>query len=70
MASVISKKNAARAVDRNKVERRCREAMRFYMTRIKEPLALILRAKREAVDASSEDLKSDIKALMASVTLA
>lgn len=65
MASVVSKKIAARSVDRNRIERRCREALRAHMPRIREPLALVLHGKREAVGASFEETKKDIEALLA-----
>lgn len=72
MASVVSKKIAARAVDRNRTERRCREAVRAHMLRIRKPLApphaglaLVFHGKREAISASFEETKKDIETLLA-----
>ncbi len=64
MASVVSKKIAARAVDRNRIERQCREALRAHLRRIKEPVALVFHGKREAASASFRETKKDIEALL------
>jgi len=64
MACVVSKKVAARATDRNKVERRCRGVMRPQMVDIKKPCALVFLAKREVVDASYAQISRDIGALI------
>ncbi len=63
-ACVISKKTAARAVDRNKVERRCREALRPLLKAVAKPVALVFHAKREALGASFKDIARDIKGLV------
>jgi ribonuclease P protein component len=63
-ACVVSKKTAARAADRNKIERRCRESLRPILARINTPAALIFYGKREAVQASFGDIQKDINALL------
>ena len=65
MACVVSKKVTRRAVDRNRVQRRCREIIFPYIIRIKKPLALVLYAKREAKAASFADTTKDITVLLA-----
>ncbi len=59
-ACVVSKKIAARAIDRNGIQRRCREVLRSHLINIKQPFALVFHAKREAVSASLADTKKDI----------
>src|SRR3989338_9429348 len=66
-ACVVSKKIAVRAVDRNKIERRCREALRPHMSQIKKSIALIFHAKREARDASYAEIVRDVEKLLSSV---
>lgn len=63
-ACVVSKKIAARAVDRNRIERRCREVLRPLMKNIKQPFALIFHAKREAVGATFVEIQRDILKLL------
>jgi ribonuclease P protein component len=64
MASVVSKKVSARAVDRNRVERYCRESLRTHMRKIVKPVALVFLAKREAVGASLPEIQKDIDTLL------
>ena len=63
-ACVVSKKVSARAVDRNRIERRCRETLRPLLPHIQKPTALIFHAKREALAASSEEMQQDIQKLL------
>jgi ribonuclease P protein component len=63
-ASVVSKKVSARAVDRNKVKRRCRNSLAKLMPAIHKPVALVLYAKREAKDAEFSDIDRDIASLL------
>lgn len=70
MASVVSKKIAARSVDRNRIDRQCREALRPHMNNIQDPVALIFRAKREAASATPSDLRKDIEVLVSRASLA
>ncbi|MBI5457613.1 ribonuclease P protein component [Candidatus Kaiserbacteria bacterium] len=67
VALVVSKKIAKRAVDRNKIERRCREALRPLITKMRKPAALILHAKREAREASYAEVALDIGKLLRSL---
>ena len=61
---VVSKKIAARSVDRNRIERRCREALRPLVRGIQQPIALVFHAKREAVDATFTEIQQDIQKLL------
>jgi len=63
-ACVVSKKVSARSVDRNRIERRCRESLRPFLIQMKEPAAFIFYAKRESVSASSEEIQQDIRKLL------
>lgn len=64
VACVVSKKIAARAVDRNRVKRQCREALRPFIKEVQKPTALIFRAKREAVEATFAEIRQDIQKLL------
>ena len=64
VACVVSKKVAARAVDRNLIKRRCRDAARRLIADIKEPLALVFYANRNAKDASYEEIEKDMSKLV------
>lgn len=66
-ACVVSKKIAARAVDRNRIQRRCREVVRSYIGQIEQPIALVFYGKRGAGAASFADTKKDIENLLANV---
>ena len=63
-ACVVPKKIASHAVDRNRIERRCRETLRPLLASVGKPVALIFHAKREAVAASLEDVRKDIETLL------
>ncbi|MDO8561991.1 MAG: ribonuclease P protein component [bacterium] len=64
IACVVSKKTAARAVDRNLIKRRCRAAARNLLADIKKPLAFIFYANRNAKGASFAEIKQDVDELM------
>src|SRR3989344_3284887 len=66
-ACVVSKKVSARSVDRNRIERLCREILRPELARMKEPTAFIFFAKRESVSASLKDIRQDIQKLFGRV---
>src|SRR3989344_2187940 len=66
-ACVVSKKVSARSVDRNRIERRCRESLRPLLIQMKERAALIFYAKRESVAASSKEIQQDIRKLLEGV---
>ena len=66
-AIVVSKKAAARAVDRNKIKRRSRNVLAKHMAEVKKPVALVLYAKRDALKAEPSDVNSDIAGLLARV---
>ncbi|MEK7106935.1 MAG: ribonuclease P protein component [Patescibacteria group bacterium] len=62
---VVSKKTAARAVDRNSIKRRWREAMRECLSSAPSPCVLIFYAMRPAKGASFAEIKKDVAALVA-----
>lgn len=64
MASVVSKKVSARAVDRNRIERQCRETLQSHMRAMSEPLALVFRAKAAAAHAANVELGRDVERLL------
>lgn len=64
IACVVSTKAAARAVDRNLIKRRCRDAVRNLIAGAKEPLALIFYANKNAKKASFKEMKADIEKLI------
>ena len=61
---VVSKKVARRAVDRNTIKRRAREAMRPILEQITTPAFFMLYAKREALGAISQEITQDVKKLL------
>jgi len=61
---VVSKKTAPRAVDRNLIKRRWREAMRECLPFLSAPATLIFYAMRPANNASYKDIKKDVAALV------
>ena len=63
-ACVVSKKVSARSVDRNRIERRCRESLRPFLAGMKEPTAFIFFAKREAASATFAEIRRDIGKLL------
>ena len=63
-ACVVSKKVAAKAIQRNRIKRQCRESVRARAGGVPEPLALIFRAKKEAVRATFAELDHDIRSLI------
>lgn len=64
VACVVSKKVVRKAVDRNRIKRRCREALRQLMTHIKQSVALVLYANTTSNKATFEELSDDIKNLL------
>lgn len=63
-ACVVSKKIAARSVDRNRIERSAREALRPLLAKTRASVALIVYAKREALEASPAEVVRDIEKLL------
>ena len=60
----VSTKVARKAVERNRIKRLCREAVRNMLGELKQPLALVFYAKREATRASHGDVTRDIEKLI------
>lgn len=63
-ACVVSKRVSARSVDRNRIERHCRESLRPAIALLKEPTALVFIAKREAASATFKEIQQDIQKLL------
>lgn len=63
-AVVVSKKAAAKAVDRNKIKRRARNVLAKRIPSAGKPVALVLYAKREANEAEFPDIERDIESLL------
>ena len=70
LACVVSKKVEPKAVERNLIKRRCREAVRAHIrTRASAPpLLLVFRAKKEATGATFADMLRDIGGLVDKVS--
>src|SRR3989338_9492842 len=64
MACVVSKKTAARAVDRNLIKRRCRAAAGDLIADIRKPLVFIFYASRNAKGAAFAEIKRDVEKLI------
>jgi len=64
----VSTTVARKAVERNRVKRLCREAVRKTLGKVKRPLALAFYAKREAREASYADIARDIETLIAKLS--
>src|SRR3989344_8068840 len=63
-ACVVSKKVTSKAVERNRIKRWCREAVRMHAWSIGRPLALVFRAKKEASHATFRDVERDVHSLV------
>ncbi|MDR3570728.1 MAG: ribonuclease P protein component [Candidatus Pacebacteria bacterium] len=62
-ATVVSKKTAVKAVDRNKIKRHMRSALAKAAPAVKAPQALVLYAKAEVKNANYRDILNDIESL-------
>lgn len=63
MACVVSKKVFPNAVDRARERRRCRAALAEHISKVHEPLALVVRIRKSAGDAPFQALRHDVKVL-------
>ncbi len=63
-ACVISTKTAPRANVRNTVKRRCRAVLLPILKTLKEPIVIVLHAKKGASEASMLELKAEIEKLV------
>lgn len=66
-AVVVSKKVSLRAVDRNKIKRRARNAIAKRILGVKKPIGLVFYAKRETKGAEFSEISRDIEALFSRV---
>src|SRR3989344_2469237 len=66
LTCIVSKKVSPRAVQRNLIKRRCREAVRAHLRASTSvpPLVLVFRAKKEAAGATFADIFRDIGGLI------
>ncbi len=64
-ACVVSKKAAAKAVDRNLIKRRCREACSLAIKGLSARCSFVFYAKKEARGATYRELEADIRKLLA-----
>ncbi len=62
---VVSKKVAARAVDRNALKRRCREIALPLVGGMKRPVAIVVYPKKAALGASFAQMKASLSKLLA-----
>ena len=63
-ACVVSKKVSLKAVVRNTIERRCREAIRKNAKNMHKDTVYIFHAKKEAASALFSDINSDVEVLL------
>lgn len=70
IACVVSKKTVARAVDRNRIKRMCREAAQACLAGVMAPRTLVFYAKRPAAGASFTMIQEDIKRLIGKILIA
>ena|SRR5581483_9737955 len=67
IATIVSKKAAARAVDRNLIKRRVRASLQKHIAALPAPSALMFYAKKEAARADFDHIRDDIEKLLAKV---
>ena len=60
IAVVVSKKTEKKATKRNKVKRIVREAVKEIYLNLSDGYDIILNVKKEALEASKEDIKKDL----------
>ena len=61
---VVSKKTAKKAVDRNKLKRRCREIASPLVASLKRPIAVIVYPKKTALTVPFEEAETSIASLL------
>lgn len=59
-AGVIVAKGSRRAVDRNRIKRKIREAVRLYLLPVLGRVDFVIRTRKEIYGASDEDLRADL----------
>ena len=63
-ACVVSKKASPKAVERNRLKRRCRECAHQALEKFNAPLALVFRAKKGSGGTSHASICRDVQALV------
>jgi ribonuclease P protein component len=66
-ACVVSKKIAAHAVDRNRIKRRCREALRTTPGTVTGTRVVVFYAKKESKNATFQEVVSDVNHLLSQI---
>jgi len=58
---IVTKKNFKRAVDRNRIRRRLKEAFRYLLPEWARAMELVVIARHTIVDRSSDQIRSEIQ---------
>lgn len=66
---VVSKKIARRAVDRNTIKRRCREAVHPFLSVLKKPVMLMFYAKKESLGAPFQVVNEDVTKIFSQLSM-
>ncbi len=67
VACVVSSKIAAKAVDRNRIKRRCRAILSGHVSQLRPSIVLVFVAKKGASTASFEETTNDLMELISQV---
>ena len=62
-AVVVSRKVSKKAVVRNRIKRRVREAVRMHLDRLNPQWSIVINPRRKALDASTQDLQREVERL-------
>lgn len=57
---VVVAKGSRRAVDRNRIKRKIREAVRLHLLPVLGPVDFVIRSRNEIYGASDDDLHADL----------
>src|SRR3989344_1396030 len=68
-ACVVSKKVARRAVERNKLKRRCREITSRYLSSIATPCSIVIYPKKYALMATFDELRQAFDSIARTLSL-
>jgi ribonuclease P protein component len=67
VACVVSSKIAAKAVDRNRIKRRCRAILAESVEQLRSPLVIVVIAKKGAAKAPFLETSKDLRDLIARI---